>query len=677
MRNSVGCMVHLRVVGVAVVVTVNSGVPAQDRSEYAIKAQYDLAEYAYVEAITHPCSMSNTDPLALADEIGNTYGDGTAFVMESYVHMYETTGDKAYLFKFVERAICIQEHRWDELGVSPSWIYHLLGYDFDSPRWSKNIYQDGDIMAALGHFVHLVQVEDPDLETMALPQFTGTPIVSNSFDTWATIGEFAEWLRVRTEQTLDWYVWSPGYWIDYDLCFATESSPGSNARAAHLNFQSGIGAALFYLGEAAPNSTYLDMAAAIADRYFSVINDEDECYQLLGTWYHNGQNERYVIEFDNGGYQWTHFGWRRETCAEHHSDYDGCESSRNDYEDISHAVTDFLLPRATCDLGIPSGGPVYFNGTDMLRFRNTFTQNVYAGNDGDGCPQFHASVSGDDDIAYRTCYNGVGTLNRSSLAWMWLQAFDDAGSPPNVYDMVMDYYACRIMPYSNGIQGSVEQYGLADVVAAQWQRECFDLTLFNRDVVYDQNFAAKRNLVVDPATGPGSSFADPVITEARFTVNPGVHVEMGAGSSIELKPGFHAVYGSEFHASIDPLGCDMEVRSMTVGGGMAEAMSHREPETNADRPNGEERKNERVRIVTAQDPASSSITVGVIVEEAQTCSWRLFNGLGQLVGSAYSMNLFPGWNDLRVELRDLSTGAYVLDLTGEGLNIRGSVFIGR
>ncbi len=52
--------------------------------------------------------MSNTSPIPLADEIGSTYGDGTAFVLESYLHMYETTGDLAYLFKFINRAICIQ-----------------------------------------------------------------------------------------------------------------------------------------------------------------------------------------------------------------------------------------------------------------------------------------------------------------------------------------------------------------------------------------------------------------------------------------------------------------------------------------------------------------------------------------------------------------------------------------
>ncbi|HMN04833.1 MAG TPA: hypothetical protein PKD45_03830 [Flavobacteriales bacterium] len=661
-------MGNWRTIGAVLGIIAISGVSAQGRSGFAIKAQYDLSEEAYVEAITHPCSMSNTWPTALADEIGNTYGDGTAFVMESYIHMYQTTGDKAYLFKFVERAICIQEHRWDELGITPSWIYQVQGYDFDAPCWSKHIYQDGNIMAAFGHFVHLVQIEQPDLGTTPLPQFAGTPIASNSFGTWTTLGEFAEWLRVRTEQTLDWYVWSPGYWINDNYCFGTGPSPTVD-ETGHLNFQAGIGAALYYLGESAPNYWYLSMAAHIAGRYFSTIDDESDCYQLFG-WHGHSSSQRNVIELDNGAYQWTHFGWRSESCAERHG------SDPNDYEDISHAVTDFWLPRATHELGIPSGGPVYFSGTDMLRFRNTFTRNVYAGNDGDGCPQFHASVSGDDDIAYRPTYNGVGILNKSSLSWMWLQAFDDMGSPPNVYDIVMDYYACRIMPYSNGIQGSVEQYGLADVVAAQWQRECFDLTLFNRDVIYDQNFAAKRNLVIDPFAGPGSSFADPVIMEERFTVHPGVHVEMRAGSSIELKPGFHAAHGSEFHASIDPLGCGMQVKSMAAGGGVAEAMARREQEPVAEQPMDHKNKG-GVRLVTVQDPTSSSLAIGVVVDAPEICSWWLFNSLGQLVGSASGVNLHSGWNVLPVELRDLPTGAYVLDLTGEDLNVRGPVFISR
>lgn len=181
----------------------------QDRSTFPIKEKYDRSDEQYVNQVYHPCQMNNVWPTTLGDEIGDTFGDGLFLVMESCLKMYEVTGDLAYLYRFVNCTICVQEHRWDELGIESNLTFVLLGYEFDKPRWSRHIYQNGDVLATLGHFVHLVQVEHQDLETVALPQFPETPITENSFGAWATLGEFAEWLRVRAEQTLDYYVWYP------------------------------------------------------------------------------------------------------------------------------------------------------------------------------------------------------------------------------------------------------------------------------------------------------------------------------------------------------------------------------------------------------------------------------------------------------------------------------------
>jgi hypothetical protein len=134
--------------------------------------------------------------------------------------------------------------------------------------------------------------------------------------------------------------------------------------------------------------------------------------------------------------------------------------------------------------------------------------------------------------------------------------------------LLKDYYTMAVEPnttvynsgtfsdYFNGLR----MRGLAAVVEAQWEEECFNLTLKNRDVMYDQDFYAKNNLTVDPADNtydPANpkSFADPVIETPDFIIEPGKTVNMVAGNSIHLKPGFHARAGCSFHASIDPSLC--------------------------------------------------------------------------------------------------------------------------
>lgn len=663
---------HHRVIGVAVGIVVITEASAQDRSQYPVKEQYDRYEKEYVETVLHPCDMNATDPIALAGEIEGTFGNGLAPVMESYIHMYETTGDLAYLYRFVDRAICMQEYRWDRLGIHDPgllWVLALQGYDFTQPRWSLDTGGDGTITAALGHFAHYILLERPDLMGVQIPQFPSTHIADSDLGPWTTLGDFAEWLRAEVALTLDVYVGWPGYWISDVYCFSSTEGPDNDAElTTYLNLQGPIGAALYYIGEVNPSPWYLQHSAAIADAYTSIVDDEQDCVHWPWGWVGTPDAERYVLEYDNGAYQWTYFGWAPETCEARHGDIP------NDYEDISHGVWDLILPRAVVEQEIGMAA-VMFNTTDMVRFRNTFTQNIYAGLDGDGYPTFHPSVAGDDEIKYRHAYDGVGTLDRRSLAYMWLQEYDDLASPPNVYDIVMDYYAGRIMPYSNDMENTQEQYGLADVVAAQWQRECFDLTLFNRDVVYDQNFAAKHDLVLDPSAGPGSSFADPVITEERFTVNPDVHVEMRAGSSIELKPGFHATYGSEFHASIDPLGCGMEVRSAEQSNGSSAAPMVRSDLSAATAPERDRIKEQFVRVAVVADRNNNSIGVGLLGREPKTIDWELLNSMGQKVASSRSVVLSPGWNPLDFHAASIASGVYILSLTVEGMNVRSTIVL--
>ena len=39
---------------------------------------------------------------------------------------------------------------------------------------------------------------------------------------------------------------------------------------------------------------------------------------------------------------------------------------------------------------------------------------------------------------------------------------------------------------------------LYEVITQQWKRETYNLSLYNRDMVYDQDFYAPGKLVIDP-----------------------------------------------------------------------------------------------------------------------------------------------------------------------------------
>jgi len=90
-----------------------------------------------------------------------------------------------------------------------------------------------------------------------------------------------------------------------------------------------------------------------------------------------------------------------------------------------------------------------------------------------------------------------------------------------------------------------DYYGLAEVVSAQWDKECANLTLYNRDVVYDQDFFVKNTLTIAPQQTTDLfytpvPFAEPQTftdggSQDRFVIEPGVNVNMVAGEKIILK----------------------------------------------------------------------------------------------------------------------------------------------
>ena len=111
--------------------------------------------------------------------------------------MYQTTGDKAYLFKFIDHAAEIQSIRGTNAAATAN---HGV------TNWSEMYYQNGLILWPMAHFVYLVKQEEPLLQSIPLNPLPcsvqGQPCLDLSTIDYATIGQFAVWLSNRVDQTL-------------------------------------------------------------------------------------------------------------------------------------------------------------------------------------------------------------------------------------------------------------------------------------------------------------------------------------------------------------------------------------------------------------------------------------------------------------------------------------------
>ena len=214
---------------------------------------------------------------------------------------------------------------------------------------------------------------------------------------------------------------------------------------------------------------------------------------------------------------------------------------------------------------------LYFALTDMVRFSNTFSKNIYFENSSG--PHFHNNVFGTEITT--DCGSDCSTPDRivpEVLIWAVLSEYDDF-SNADVYGKLMNYTKNFTLnsniPYGK-IQGGTGMVGLTEVIKAQWDKECTDLTLYNRDVAYSQYFFAKHDLHVVPQqyddlhSKNAKSFANPEITTNEFIMEANTEVKMTAGASIVLGPGVHIESGSTFHAYIDELLCSAGSKSMSV-----------------------------------------------------------------------------------------------------------------
>ncbi len=489
---------------------------------YPVKEKYDQLNVPAVEEYS-PCTISS-----IGDE--EAFGNGHCHILEGYITMYETTGDKAYLYKFIFQSLCMMENRHDYAGVELS------------PRWSDNMYLNGNIVAAFARFAHLVK-NNSTLYNSALYPFN--TIVNNSFNTtFSTFGDYSNWLQGRCGETL-WYFSNNGYWLSNGFRRLGQDEP------MEINMQVGFTRAMLYIGLNANEPSFLTKANIIANQFKSTVNIVDYCKgKILNT-------PVFLVNSDNA-YQWYHAGWRvtkENSCSTSTFPFFFTNVPQYDEyvkfkEDISHGapvtwlVNDFRKYQPSTP----------FNLTDMVRFKNTFAKRIYAGNG-----NFHNAVDGTDNPVYcgDNCVSNFSMnyyqYEYTPLNYMYLSEYDAfETTSPTVYEILMDFYQNKLLNTTTKpsfYQGMANK-GHAETVQAHWQRECFSLSLFNRNVVYNQDFFAKKNLVVNPSEGPTTSYADPIIYEPTFTVQGGITANLTAGESVSLKPGTQFKAGSNVRVSI-------------------------------------------------------------------------------------------------------------------------------
>ncbi|MBK6755104.1 MAG: T9SS type A sorting domain-containing protein [Flavobacteriales bacterium] len=610
----------------------------------AIKEQFDYIDQkliyngTYAGVIDYITENSGNNPWS-----GASYGEQVGYFLEGYLRMYETTHDKAYLIKFINLSL------------------KAIAWRYSSYLFCDSHYQNGLLLWPMAHYIHLVEYDEPELNSLAIPSgliaYQASTVPINEFPSAShTYGTVAAWLYNRCYETL-----TTELVLEWDPDLALDRSVNENAS---------FSGPLLYLGHLSTvNSEYaacghfLDKGALQATLFKGLLPEEDKC-----TCDDFPQGVLQVLP--NGSYTWYHSGWSLPTdncvvgCVSpyYFSSTPDVELYTEFIEDLSHAVTTLILPRLAHQIELYTGGNYPFTDVEMVRFRNTFTKNLWSAADED----FYNTTAG--TLGPFSDNNGpnqaIGWHKYKSLAWMPLWKFDaQAGSSPNVYDIIMDFYESDMYPQPANDFGGQTHYGVAEVVSAQWENECFDLTLFNRELVYDQDFAAKDVLTVDPDGEAGASFAEPVINEPRFTVNEGITAEFRAGAAVVFEPGFETIPGSTVTAVIDPLGCDLTYRApamVLTGPTYANVQEPREAPvvdtTAVDL--SEEIGTHKDDVHFLYDQVAHVATVRLTLVQGRSVRVELSDALGKPVMQRPVAPLPVGSHDLSLELDGLSTGIY-------------------
>lgn len=656
-----------------VFITVCSSIGSQ--AQHPIKEQYDHLCHkqgfgSYTGVINYIVEDPGANPWS-----SYLFGEQVGYFLEGYLRMYETTKDKAYLIRFINLSLkAIAWRKASYLFTQPTpayWTINDGGYLVLIAATSGSPYMNGSLLWPFAHFVHIVAEDDPELGALVIPGEVVFPhtstIAINELPMQAsyTYAGIADWMLDRTRETLDaiineHYDYADGFCHGGTIC--------------SVNQEALFAGALLYLGHlsVAQPGTYSDLQQyLVIGARLAVLFDQQSIHLQDGCSCSTYGPFPIIRTLPNGSYWWYHAGWTIDinpfctsSCPPFfYTNQPDVNAYTQHVEDISHAVSSLIIPTLASRFGINTGGTYPFTDADMVGFRNTFTQHVWD----PSLNGFHNAVNGADYPVYPSSYNGVfNSFRYAALAWMPLQAYDGAtgaAAGDNVYDVIMDFYANEVFGSPGVITGGLYHMGVADVVAAQWENECYSLTLFNRDLVYDQDFTAKAVLTVDAFGEAGASFADPVIHEPRFTVNEGVTARFRAGAAVVWEPGFEAMYTSTVVSEIDPLGCGMEYRVLAAGGMVQgeQAVAQRGdelPVRTTDSYVEEKARTKSHRVSLAPNPTFGSVRVQLELKAPCNVRVELRDGMGRSMLVSDLGVRDTGWQEHLLQLGPVTPGVY-------------------
>lgn len=622
------------------------------------KEEYDLFNTEIVNGMSI-CSSPNESNL----------GDAIPYVLDGYVTMYKATKDKAYLYKFILQTLCVMNSRFSGPPGFPQYV------------WSQNPYVNGGIIGSLARFVYLIKVEEPSLKFELIyqfPEYSSFPFRDVRWGLYPDLAHpaypnptpqgfntfylFSDWLAYRIDQTLDYYIGTGQFDFYYGIQRNTKGD------SYEINMQTGFGRAAIYQGFTDPNySAYLPRGRNVASDFFNQINFFDNCTN-------NAYNQPLLRDKGNNAYWWYHRGWGSQTrdcwTTNFHQDVKDYNYYVEFVEDMSHGSLDINWAHEYYkiqQLLIWNHGENYriFQPWQMTKFKNTFTKNLYDGTGGfnniNGTGGFNNGVDGADGVITQGS-QPHSEYELISMNYMPLEEYDD-NDGSSVYDIIMNYYSSKIsgLVTKPADYGGLPNKGHAEVVYAQWKHECTNLELYNRNVVYNQDFFTKNKLIITPETSnlpSGISYAEPLISTKEFIVPYNVTVNMYAGESVTLKPGVQIKSGSIFRAYILPSDCTDGAR-MASGTGDGKSKSVDSPITNPTNETAKQVLNEIIKLRAVPNPFTSSTNIQFSLDKESKVNLKLIDNFGRVVyESKEDVICNVGFNEIVISTEDLAQGLY-------------------
>jgi hypothetical protein len=608
-------------------------------------------------------------------------------ILYSYLKMYEATLDKAYLNKFLFHSYNIQTKR----SFSTWELTMAMADDISNTNQLEAAVAlyTGRLLYPMAEYVYLLNGNTILSNTVIASGIIPSTIGSQSI---ITYGDYALWLKGRVVESLDYM--NDNYWVNDDKCYSKSKLTDCQRDCADNNC---TGVPCIFCDCPGDVEINFNASYAVAMFYISYVdynNHVDYSYKAQAIM--NYFKTRVGEYLPNQSYTWYH-----ANTLNCYSSVPGQPGTLPCREDVNHGAVDVMIPLVAYKLY----NSQMYTWAEMNKFAHTFTYSIWDRNN----LTFHNNVFGtNNEVFYEnqnTCnYNVDGTPNfygmGEVLCWMPFQAFDDENIIYNLLltqaaKLLHDDLTAYLPPNFNTIctrpahflSGTQSLYGLSEVAKAQWEKECVNLTLYNRDVTYDQDFIVKNKIIVAPQQVDNlhqlndNSFAEPTTTDNTFVIKAGTTVNMVAGESIELLPGFHAEAGSNFHASINPSACTDGQRLAPPGYGSTNSNNTtgtnltltrgRKTNPTAQQKEQSEISGEKIKIIDTfnlyPNPTSGKFYAAFTISNNSNITVQLTDLLGQeLMTELNNIPLTSGNYIIPFDCSSLTQGLYLCKLIENG-----------